>query len=211
MERSKITATLAELPAVEAVVLYGPGEEHLLIVTRDLELATLRAVAEPVRAWVRKTSAWPRLLTRALIEDGRDVFALEMLELSQRRRVLHGPDPFAAVSIDRHALRVQCERELREKLMRLREAYIELTGDVRALRQVIDTSEAAFARIFRGCLVLLDETVPVRDHDVIRALCRRLDLDPAAFFDGHFPHYYRALSAMAERIDRMIIHPKEAV
>ena len=211
MERTKnIIDQLSEVAAVESVVVYGTDEAHLLIVTTDLEPATLRALAPPVQWWIEKTATWPRLLTQALIRDSIDVFPIEMLELSHRRRVLHGPDPFTNVRIEPEALRIQCEREVREKLMRLREAYIEHHAG-RALRGMLAASLATFSRIFRACLVLLDVPAPASDRDVIAALCERLDLDPAPYFavargdDNAFEAYYRVLTATEARIDRLVI------
>jgi hypothetical protein len=215
MERIEyITEHLGRIAAVESIVVYGADEANLLIVMRDLEPATLRALAAPVQWWVEKTGGWPRMLTAALIRDSLDVFPIEMLELSQRRRVLHGSDLFIDVRIDPAALRHQCERELREKMMRLREAYLEHhTG--RALRGMMAASLTTFARIFRACLVLLDVAPPVADRDVIAALCERLDLDPEPFFavsrgdSGSFDAYYRVLSATEARIDRLVIKKPE--
>ena len=186
---------------VESAVVYGPDEQNLLLVTMDLEPATLRALADPVKWWIKKTSSWPRLFTRELIADSLDVFPIEMLDISQRRRVLMGPDPFAHVKIDHRALRLQCEREMREKMMRLREAYVEHHGTY----DLIDVSRATFARIFRACLVLFDMPVPERDDAVIKALCTKLDLDAKPFFTDDFDAYYRVLSATEARIDRLII------
>ena len=208
MDRAhEITEQLKQLKHVESVIVYGPDDANLMIVTTDLEPATLRALADPVRWWIKKTASWPRLFTAALINESLDVFPIEMLELSQRRRVLHGPDPFVAIRIDHGALRIQCERELREKMMRLREAYVEHHGTY----DLVDVSRQTFARIFRACLVLFGIPVPADDDDVIKALCTRLDLDAGPFFDGDFERYYRVLSATEARIDRLIISKKEKV
>ena len=202
MDRTQdITGQLQRIKQVESIVVYGPDEANLLIVTTDLEPATLRALAEPVRWWIKKTASWPRLFTAQLIAESLDVFPIELLELSQRRRVIHGADPFVAIKIDHGALRIQCERELREKMMRLREAYVEHHGTY----DLVDVSRQSFARIFRACLVLFDMPVPIDDDDVIKALCSRLDLDARPFFDGDFERYYRVLSATEARIDRLII------
>jgi hypothetical protein len=212
------------------VIAYGPnvhddeypmlGGEQLLIVTRDLEPATLRLLGEPVQWWLARGEAWPRLLSPELLRDAVDVFPLELLDIISHRRVVYGEDVVAGVVIDMAHLRVQCERELREKLMRLREGYVEChgAGKTRALRELIGASYPTFVRIFRGCLHLLGAP-PARHDHVVSALCAQLDLPPDTFVEidriargerggdveAAFDAYYRALTAAEHRIDRLIL------
>ena len=221
---------------LDAVVLYGPAagdegyrehSEGLLIVLTDLEPATLRLATEPVRWWLKKTSAWPRLLTRELIARSVDVFPIELLDIAQRRRVLFGDDPFAGVMIAPLPLRIQCERELREKLMRLREGYLEahMHRGASALRELLAASFAPFARIFRACLSLMKVPVPPTDRAVIATLCDWLELDREPFFEVErlargddvegdleavFVAYYGVLSLTEARVDRMFVQQRSS-
>ena len=214
-----------------SVVLYGPavhedadayrgvGTTHLMIVLSDLELETVGRAGEPIRWWLGRGQPWPRLFTVESLRASTDIYPIEMLDIVRHHRVLHGTDPVMAATIDRAQLRLQCERELREKLMRLREGYVECSGRAGALRDLLAVSYASFAQVFRGCLHLLGEPVPRHDHDVVRALGDRLDLPRAGFEHAEqlargaagdatatFTEYYRALSLAAERIDRFITH-----
>lgn len=229
---TRITTGLGE--RLVSVVVYGPaahddaypalGGEHLLIVVKDLDLETVQRLADPVRWWLKKGEPWPRLFSSELLRAAADVYPIELLEISHHRRVVYGSDPIEGIAIDRAHMRVQCERELREKLMRLREGYVESHGHggARGLHQLLAVSYASFVRIFRGCLYLVDLPLPRRDHDVVTELCKWLDVPPAAFTtveriahgergdddETAFAAYYRALTAAAARIDRLVIHPE---
>src|SRR5690349_10830867 len=121
-----------------SVVLHGPAardDEYrhgdgafLLVVAADLEPETLRQLAAPIRWWLRRGQPWPRLFTPAQLTDATDVFPVELLEIARHHRVLHGVDPLAGFAVDHTRLRLQCERELRERLMRLCEGYVEADG-----------------------------------------------------------------------------------
>lgn len=229
---TRLTHSVAD--GLVSVVVYGPAEhddaypalggEHLLIVVNELDLETLRRLGDPVRWWLKKGEPWPRLFSSELLRSSADVYPIELLEISRHRRVLFGNDPIESVAIGRENLRVQCERELREKLMRLREGYVECHGHggARGLHDLLAVSYASFVRIFRGCLYLVDAELPRRDHDVVTALCEWLDLSPAAFAavekiargergdhaEAAFAAYYGALMAAEARIDRLVIHPE---
>lgn len=228
---SRLTVALEE--RLTSVVLYGPAAhaddhptvvgEHLLIVVAELDLETMQRLGEPVRWWLKKGEPWPRLFSEPLLRASADVYPIELLEITHHRRILFGADPLSGVSIDHAHLRVQCERELREKLMRLREGYVESHGHGgRALYDLLAVSYGSFVRIFRACLYLVGAPPTHRDHEVMTALAKWLDLPSTAFDDVErvargdrkqdaeavFAAYYRALLAAEARIDRLIIHPE---
>lgn len=212
-----------------SVVLYGPrargetvpdlGHLNLLIVTGDLEPSTLEALGPAVRWWLSKGQPWPRIFTQSLIRDSLDVYPVEFLDISHHHQILHGADPLAGIEVDTRHLRHQCERELREKMMRLREGYVECSGASRALHQLLVASHTSLAPLWHACLHLLGDQAPARD-DVTRCLCEQLQLegdalqdvaslatgertrDPAALFS----RYLGQLDAIVARIDRLTIH-----
>ncbi len=116
-----------------SVVLYGSAARgdyeastsdlNVLIVVSDLTPRTLERLSGPVRRWGRSGQPMLRLLSPAIIRESADVFPIEFLDLQTSHRVLHDGDPFVTLEVQLNHLRGQCERELREKMMRLREAY----------------------------------------------------------------------------------------
>ncbi len=210
-----------------SVVLYGSAARgdykqktsdfNLLLVLRDLEPATLESLSGPLRRWARRGQPVPRLFTPALIAASADVFPIEMLDLKGSRAVLHGEDALALVEVGRDNLRLQCERELRTKMMRLREGYVESHDRPRDLRRLLTTSYTTFVALFRGCLHLLGAEVPLHNAEVVSAFCARAGLDASAFegvdrlkrgegADGDlkavFTRYYQELTRAVGTVDR---------
>lgn len=224
---SRLTKAVGE--RLTSVVLYGPeahgdayrevAQLNLMVVLSDLEPETLRPLGDPVHWWLAKGQPWPRLFSPELIRDSLDVYPIEFLDIARHHRVLHGRDPLGAVAADHTHLRLQCERDLREKLMRLREGYVECRGAAREMRRLLAASYVSFASVWRGCLHLLGAAVPLHDAEVAEALCRRLGIDvaplaevarvaagaPTADPNETYTHYYRALTEMVDRIDRLVI------
>lgn len=211
------------------VVLYGPrargetvrdvGHLNLLIVASDLDPGTLEALGPPVRWWLGKDQPWPRLFSRELIRDSLDVYPVEFLDISRHHQVLHGEDPFLDVELDTSHLRLQCERDLREKLMRLREGYVECGGATRPLRRLLAASHTSFVPLWRACLHLLGCEAPAHDSEVISCLCERLELDGGALEEvgllatgartkepaALFARYLHELSETVARVDRLVV------
>ncbi len=185
----KLVRTLGD--RLHSVVLYGSSARgdfqkrtsdfNLIVVLRDLEPASLEALVPALSGWLRRGRPMPRLFSPALIADAADVFPIEFLDIQACRVVLHGPDAFADVVVHHDHLRLQCERELREKMMRLREGVVEARGNGRAIRRLLTTSYGTFVALFRGCLHLLGDDVPVRNDEVVAAFCRQAELDHSPF------------------------------
>jgi len=133
-----LTRMVGDLTALgsrlRSVVLYGSaarGDFHrktsdfnLLLVLEDLSPATLEALEPALRRWTKAGQPVPRLFSPAVIAESADVFPIEFLDIRRSHVVLHGEDPLDGLEIHTDHLRLQCERELREKMMRLREGEV---------------------------------------------------------------------------------------
>lgn len=210
-----------------SVVLYGvrahgdyatdPDHVYLLVVMRDLRLETVASIGDPIRWWRKHDKPWPRLMCPESIREAADVFPIELLDITAHHEVLHGDDPFGELDVQSDHLRLQCERELREKMMRLQEGYVETAGKTKAVRTLMVESYLTFANIFRGCLHLHGDTVPVHTIDAVRLFCERagIDAEPFEAIDAllrgragssevaeTFASYYKQLQRAVGAIDR---------
>lgn len=237
---------------LDGVVLYGPAARdepvadatdlHLLIVLGDLELETLATAGPAIEAWVRGDEAdrvrgrgraaaatpgamrpFPRLFTRRSLAQAADVFPIELAEIAERHLVLHGDSPLDGMPpVETEHLRLQCERELREKLMRLEEAYALSRGAEADLGTLLVASYPTFTRVFRGCLRLHGEAPPEGSLEAARAFCTLAEIDPAPFaavdrmrrgdkpglsVAAVFDRYHAAIARAVGAVDRF--HPHE--
>lgn len=214
--------------ALRSVVLYGPAargevangatELHILVVLADLKLETLEKAGPPLARWVKRGLPMPRLFSPATLREAADVFPIELGDIAERHLLVHGEEPLPSMpDLDREHLRLQCERELREKMMRLEEAYAlsRVRGD--ELKRLVVSSFPAFAMVFRGCLRLHGDTVPEGGLDAAVAFCRAAGIDPEPFrvaarvraenvalADGEFESYHSALERAIDAIDKFI-------
>jgi predicted nucleotidyltransferase len=211
---------------LRAVVLYGSAARdefyaktsdiNLILVLEDLAPSTLEALSPALRRWQGRGQPAPRLFTPAFIRESADVFPIEMLDLQNCRVLLHGEDPFAGVAVGGSNLRLQCERELRTKLMRLREGYVEFHDKPKELRRLLTSSYTTFTALFRGCLYLLGGKAPLRNAEVVAAFCQVAGLEARAFqavdrlkrgestdgeLKGIFSQYYDQLTKAVGKVD----------
>jgi hypothetical protein len=115
------------------------------------------------------------------VETSLDVFPIEYLNFHRNYVLVYGKDILKDLSFNAEFLRLQCEREIKGKLLLLREAFLETAGKGRALKDVISQSIQAFLAIFDALLYLKEKEIPKAKREVIRATCETLDLDAALF------------------------------
>ena len=95
--------------------------------------AAPRPWRRPSRAWSKAAPEPPLLISRAEWARASDVFPIEITDMRAGYQVLRGSDPLAAATVSRADLRQALERELRGKLLRLRQGYAAAAGDEKAL------------------------------------------------------------------------------
>jgi hypothetical protein len=174
-----------------SVVLYGSavGEDfhrrhsdlNVLYVVRSVDVEALEK-AEPIANWWRRFgNPAPLLMGEQEMERSTDAFPVEFLDLHDQHRVLYGSDPVAQVKIDRHYHRVQVEHELRAKLLALRQRYVGIHRDGKAVLDLMLGALPSFAALFRHALILGGEAAPSRKREVFERAAARFGLDAAPF------------------------------
>jgi hypothetical protein len=147
-----------------AVFLYGsaaagehvPGRSdiNVAVVLRQLTPALLRKAASYLRSWHRHGFATPLFFDSESLHDSLDVFPIEFLDMQERHRTLWGPDLFAGLHIERGNLRLQCEQELRGKLMKLRQSYVESAHAPADLERILMVAVSSIVVLARTLLRL---------------------------------------------------------
>ena len=165
-----LAASDAALGAGYSAILYGsaargdfvPGRSdiNLMLVLDDPSPTRLRALAPGFAAWRKSAAQPPLLISRAEWVRASDVFPIEITDMRAGYRVLRGSDPLAEARADPADLRQALERELRGKLLRLRQAYAAAAGDERQLGALAAASAGTVLVLFRSLLTLVGRGVP---------------------------------------------------
>ena len=119
-------------PNLTSVVLYGSAAEGRLRPTSDVNVIFVlarfeRTAVEAVREPLRLAAVAIRLTAMFLLESeltaAAEAFAAKFDDILRRRRVLHGRDVFAGLTIPRSALRNRLRQVLLNLGLRLRQAF----------------------------------------------------------------------------------------
>ena len=215
---------------LECVALFGSAASdefhadfsdiNLLCVLRELSAQTLAALAPAVQGWTKNKFPAPLIFSRVELERSADIFAIEMLDIRQRHRILYGEDIFSNLHVPMDLHRVQLEHDLRTKLLTLRQMYIQSSGDNDKTRQLMLDSVSSFSALFRHTLIAMGEHPAAAKADNIRKLAERIQFDPAIFLqllqvragkaaksdmdaDAGFAKYLEAIDKVVSAVDAL--------
>jgi hypothetical protein len=175
---------------LRAVVLYGSAVDHDFREHSDLNVLCLLhrlggADLENLRPvgvwWWRKGHPPPLLFTFEELRNSADVFAIELLDMKARHRMLEGADFLAELEVPMAQHKLQVERELRVNVIRLRQSFLRWRGQRSELVELLIASASAFGTLFRHALIALGHRAPDSIREAAGQLGRLLALDAAPF------------------------------
>jgi len=179
-------------PKLAGVLLYGgvargryrpeASDVNLLILLTDVSAETLAAAAGPLRAAWRAVRVEPLVTTPDEIRQVAAVFPTKILDIQDRHIVLHGKDPLAGLSIEKHHLRLRTEQELRNLALRLRRRYFAAFDDSTDLALALRRVARGLAVQLSMLLRLAGKPVPAEDRtaDIFAAAATAFGLDAEA-------------------------------
>jgi hypothetical protein len=210
-----------------SAVLYGsaargdfvPGRSdlNLLLITDDLSPASLSRLGGAFAGWRKSGYEPPLVILRSEWARATDVFPLEITDMRCGYQVLRGPDPVAGLQVAPSDLRSALERELRGKLLRLRQGYVAAAGDPGALGQLAGRSSGTILVLLRALLVLLGRTVPQEPGEVAATAAAAMGVEGEPLLNvvrhraeggwrcspGEFEGYLEAVARAATFLDQL--------
>ncbi len=135
---------------------FRPGQSDIntVLVLGGQTLASLNAVALLTKPMSRKKISPPLLMTQSYIEQSRDVFGVEFLDFQLAHETVIGNDPFTSLEFDKKDVRLQCEREFKAMLIRLRQGYIASAANKKLLRDILISTAKGMLPLLRAMLWL---------------------------------------------------------
>ena len=174
-----------------SIILYGsatgqdfqPGKSDInfMIVLTEDGIEHLDQAFDVVNKWRKRGVAVPLFLTEEYVKTSLDVFPIEYLNFQNNYVQVFGKDILKDLEFSSEFLRLQCEREIKGKLLLLREAFLETSGKGKALKGLIIQALPALMAIFEALLHLKRIAVPKERREIVRAMADIFDLEQGVF------------------------------
>ncbi len=99
----------------------------------------------------------PLIMTKRHIERSCDVFGVEYLDIALSHKLIWGQSPFEDLKIDKADVRLQCERELKADIIRLRQGFIASKFTPIDLIDILTSCASGILPYLRAILWLCDK------------------------------------------------------
>lgn len=157
------------------------SDVNSIFVLKEMDLKFLELIAPLGKKYGKHKVAAPLIMTPEYIKKSLDVFPVEFLNFKLIHATVFGDDILENIEINRTDLRHQCERELKVKLIWLRQGYISSLGNRKILTEGFVNSISGYIPLFRGIIILFGKEPPVRQSDVITALAEASGINTDVF------------------------------
>ncbi len=147
-----------------SVILYGsaagddflPGRSDIntLVILKQVDFEALKKYQPLQKKYEKQGIVAPLILEPEYIQSSADSFPIEFLDLKNQNQVLYGRDFFSQLEIGLTHLRLQCEQELKAKLIRLRQHFLEVGHSKAKLERLMSSSLASLVPTLRNLLRL---------------------------------------------------------
>ena len=176
---------------LESIILYGSAARgeyvagrsdiNFMIVLSDAGIEKLACTMPLVAKWRKSRVSTPLFLSKDYITMSLDTFPIEFLTMKTAYKVVFGQDMLKDLTFEKSFVRLQCERELKGKLLQLRQRYIETEGSAKKIIQLIGLSLPAFLSLFQAILFLKDIPQAVSRSGLIAEMARETGLSIQVF------------------------------
>ena len=189
-----------------------------IFVLKRMDLEFVELIAPFGKRYKKQRIAAPLIMTPDYIRQSLDVFPIEFLNFKMIHETVYGKDILNDIAIDLTNLRQQCEREIKTKLIALRQGYISSEGNKKIITENIVNSVMGYIPLFRSIIFLMGKELPVKTYEVLKDLAvytginidifkKVLDLKKGVLkltkneLDTVFEAYYKTTEEISRRID----------
>lgn len=175
---------------------------NLLVVSRGLGIEILDRLGEAIPAESKQPPHVEALfMTEPQMRQSLDAFPIEWIEIAESHQLVEGHDVLDGLEVPRGNLRLQCEHELRVKLLRLRQAYLADRRHPKRLEPLLSGAASSFATLFRTLLRLRGEPIPASTSQVIERVADLYQLDARGLLGAYLVRFSEKSYKDAELLD----------
>ena len=150
---------------------------NLMIITNTLNAENLYSISSPIKKWIKAKNPIPVIMNREEWYSSFDVYAIEYADIKENYRIIYGEDLIPSIYINKHFLRLECESEIKNLLLKYKNNFLINIKSDREMKKLLSNVIKTLLVIFRSVLRLHDCAVPYRAVDIIEFVSNYLSFN----------------------------------
>lgn len=197
MNKFKITSNLIDKlkeiynEKLVSVILYGScasdqcendfSDINTIVVIDNLFAIDLKKANTALKDFMKTKNPLPLFMDKDEWFNSCDVYPIEYTDIKARYRILYGEDVVKPLVLEKTNLRLQCEHEVKNLLIKLRQNYLAQSNDLKAIEALLKKVSKSFFAMFRAILRLTEENVSFDHEEAINSLSEKVKIDKDVF------------------------------
>jgi hypothetical protein len=157
----------------------GETPVPVLVVMQDASIQFLNPVSSVIRRAIKSFHAAPFVVSLHDLQTSTDIFPIKFLDMQTHHLLLSGRDVLSDLDISTQHLRLRCEQELCNLLLRLRQVFLRKSDDNAALNQAATHAIEPFFMALGAAVHLTTELLPDSESAIADSAAKVMSLDRA--------------------------------
>lgn len=176
---------------IVSVILFGSctaeqcdakiSDINTIVIIDKLCASDLKNSLKPIKEWTKSKNPLPIFMDKEEWYNSTDIYPIEYSDIKDRFKILYGTDVVSGLEISTSNLRLQCEYEVKNILIRLRQAYLLHSNNHKIIEELLKTSSKSYTAIFRAILRLTETDINFDKNATIDQLSKKVDIDITTF------------------------------
>lgn len=154
---------------------------NVAVIFDKLDFSDLKSSLKLISHGIPQKITAPLFLTRKHVNTSQDVFPIEFLDMKESSILVYGEDILGNLQINDRNLRLQCESQIKGKLIRIRQAYLEIGLKGKGIEALLKNSLNSLIPIFRNLLRLKGKVPPVDKEEILKQLAEEFSIESDVF------------------------------
>jgi len=165
-----------------SVVSYGEKQD-ILVIFNTLEASDLKKALPVMKIRIKAKNPLPIVMSEEEWLGSADIYPIEYTEIKNNYKILYGKDVVSEIKIVKSDLRLRCEYEIKNVLVRIRQLYLGNSDNPKFMVKTLEETSLKLIRILKSALSLFDIPAPEDYSEVIRAIAQKHNFDGEIFVE----------------------------
>lgn len=169
--------------AVSPDYVVGKSDINSLFVFKEYNFDIFKRCCAIYKKAAKRMISPPLFLSPSMIDESVDVFPMEFSEIKDCNILIFGEDFFKDLNISYEHLRLQCEQQIKGRLLLLGQAFLETGRNGKRIEMLMVESISSIFPILRSALKLKGIDVPSSKDEIISLVEKNFEIENSIMRD----------------------------